>query len=72
MTIVEASGASGALPDPISRLINLLAEEREDFTSVEIAETLWLAMQIEPAAAVDHEPPSPRPHPCLHLRHPIL
>ena len=58
MTTVEASGASGAsgaLPDLVSRLINLLAEEREDFTSVEIAETLWLAMQIEPAAEVQHE-----------------
>ena len=47
MTTVEASEA---LPDPVSRLITLLAEERKAFTSVEIAETLWLAMQIEPAA----------------------
>jgi formylglycine-generating enzyme required for sulfatase activity len=38
--------------DSVSRLIELLATEHQHFTSIEIAETLWLAMQIESAAAV--------------------
>ena len=46
MTRSEAAGASS---NPVSELIKFLAEERETFTSVEIAETLWLAMQLEPA-----------------------
>ncbi|MEL7315357.1 MAG: hypothetical protein AAFN08_10425, partial [Cyanobacteria bacterium J06559_3] len=49
---------AGASPDPVSRLIQVLAEERRDFTSIEIAETLWLALQMEPAAkVVVKEPP---------------
>jgi formylglycine-generating enzyme required for sulfatase activity len=38
--------------DSVSRLIELLGIEHQNFTSIEIAETLWLAMQIEPVAAV--------------------
>ena len=56
MTRSETSRAS---PDSVSQLIKLLAEERKTFTSVEIAETLWLAMQIEPAAQVDQTDPVP-------------
>jgi formylglycine-generating enzyme required for sulfatase activity len=41
----------GTAKDPISELMKLLAEDRS-FTSVEIAETLWLALRIEPAAKV--------------------
>ena len=46
------TSAEGALPTSVSQLIKLLAEERKNFTSVEIAETLWLAMQIETTAQV--------------------
>ncbi len=64
---MTALGAAGASPDPVSKLIDLLAEERKNFTSIEIAETLWLAMQMEPAAEFvadepQHPPPTP-PHP---------
>jgi EAL domain-containing protein (putative c-di-GMP-specific phosphodiesterase class I) len=54
----------GARPDPVSRLVKALAED-QDFTSVEIAETLWLALQIEPATppAPDAEPEEPSPPP---------
>ena len=38
----------------VNALIQLLAEE-QDFTSVEIAETLWLAKVMEPTIAVVHE-----------------
>lgn len=38
--------------DSVRRLIELLATEYQHFTSIEIAETLWLAMQIEPVAVV--------------------
>jgi len=38
-------------PDATDRLIALLAAER-DFTSIEVAETLWLATKIEPVATV--------------------
>ena len=44
------TSAAGTSPDPVSKLIKLLIEERKNFTSIEIAETLWLAMQMEPAA----------------------
>jgi formylglycine-generating enzyme required for sulfatase activity len=47
---MTTSGAAGAATDPVSKLIKLLAEERKNFTSIEIAETLWLAMQMEPMA----------------------
>lgn len=40
---------AGASSGRVSKLIKLLAEEQA-FTSIEIAETLWLAMQIEPAS----------------------
>ncbi len=55
---------AGARPDPVSRLVKALAKD-QDFTSVEIAETLWLAMQIEPATPpapdIESEEPSPSP-----------
>ena len=38
-------------PDATDRLIALLAAER-DFTTIEVAETLWLATKIEPVATV--------------------
>jgi hypothetical protein len=56
MTMLEVSGA---LPDPVSQLIKVLAEERKDFTSIEIAEMLWLAIKIEPASLVDDSKPVP-------------
>jgi hypothetical protein len=56
MTNSETPRAS---PDSISQLIKLLSEERKNFTSVEIAETLWLAMQIEPAAPFVRDQPAP-------------
>lgn len=37
---------------PVSRLITCLVEQYAEATSIEIAETLWLAMQIEPAIPV--------------------
>lgn len=55
---------AGVRPDPVSRLVKALAED-QDFTSVEIAETLWLALQIEAATisepGVEPEEPSPPP-----------
>lgn len=51
-------GGAGAPPDSINKLIKLLAEERKNFTSIEIAETLWLAMQMEPMAEVIPDTPS--------------
>jgi hypothetical protein len=55
---------AGARPDPVSRLVKALAED-QDFTSVEIAETLWLALQIEsaPLPAPDTEPEESSPPP---------
>ena len=52
MTSAEGALPTSALPTSVSQLIKLLAEERKNFTSVEIAETLWLAMQIETTAQV--------------------
>jgi len=49
---MTALGSDEVSPDRVSRLIKLLAEERSHLTSVEIAETLWLAMQMEPVATV--------------------
>ncbi len=49
-------------PDAIDRLIALLAAERDD-TSIEVAETLWLATKIEPVATVPAETPTPAPLP---------
>ncbi|MFM7449445.1 MAG: SAV_2336 N-terminal domain-related protein, partial [Leptolyngbyaceae cyanobacterium] len=54
---------AGARPDRVSQLIKLLASERpwastEPWTSIEIAETLWLALHLEPAAGVKAEPPA--------------
>lgn len=46
-------------PARIDKLIQLLAEQRK-FGSVEIAETLWLAMQIEPEAQEERPAPTPR------------
>ena len=60
---MTTSGAAGTSPDYVSRLINLLAEERKTFTSVEIAETLWLAMQMEPAVEFVPAEPTPQPPP---------
>ncbi|MGK7907504.1 MAG: SAV_2336 N-terminal domain-related protein [Synechococcus sp.] len=40
------------LKNRIGQVVALLAEERK-YTSIEIAETLWLALQIEPAAKVE-------------------
>ena len=45
-------------PDAIDRLIALLATER-DYTSIEVAETLWLATKIEPVATIPAEAPVP-------------
>ena len=68
MTASEA----GAAPDSVSKLIKLLAEERKNFTSIEIAEMLWLAMQMEPAAEVVSDKsvllePTPSPIPSVPL-----
>ena len=49
------AGTSDGATDSVSELIKLLAEERKTFTSVEIAETLWLAMHMEPVATVEPE-----------------
>ena len=56
-------GTSEASTDPVTELIKLLAEERKNFTSIEIAETLWLAMQMEPVAEVEPELSLPLPPP---------
>ena len=58
--MAEKGGATEISSDPVDELIQLLAKERKDFTSIEIAETLWLALKIEPAAEISHDkdPPS--------------
>jgi formylglycine-generating enzyme required for sulfatase activity len=48
--------ASGASSDRVSQLIQFLAAEQRH-TSIEVAETLWLAMQMEPAAEIRVEEP---------------
>jgi formylglycine-generating enzyme required for sulfatase activity len=61
---MSLEGTSKTASDRVSRLIELLAEERKTATSIEIAETLWLAMQMEPVTVVESEPPqltSPAP-----------
>jgi formylglycine-generating enzyme required for sulfatase activity len=68
---MSRSRADRASPDSASKLIKFLAEDRE-FTSIEIAETLWLAMQMEPAMEPSDEEvvdqsqtPSPQPLPSV-------
>ena len=46
----------GPSADRVHRLVTLLAEQR-NFTSIEIAETLWLALQIEPETPVESVKP---------------
>jgi formylglycine-generating enzyme required for sulfatase activity len=48
---------SGASSESVNQLISWLAEQQKDYTSIEIAETLWLAMKIEPAAVFVAEEP---------------
>jgi formylglycine-generating enzyme required for sulfatase activity len=48
---------SGASSESVNQLIQWLAEQQKDCTSIEIAETLWLAMKIEPAAPFVAEEP---------------
>lgn len=45
-----------AASDQVGKLVRFLAEDRE-FTGIEIAETLWLALQIKPVADVEPETP---------------
>jgi alpha-amylase len=52
------SGENRPLRDRLSELMRLLAEEQK-FTSIEIAETLWLALKIEPVSAVVPDTPQP-------------
>lgn len=59
---MATSGERGASKDPIHQLMSLLAEEQllfneQKLTSIEIAETLWLALKIEPAAKVVADEP---------------
>jgi len=49
-------------PQALDRLVALLATEHH-CTSIEIAETLWLATQIEPVATRPTEAPAPEPTP---------
>ncbi|MDA0267407.1 MAG: SAV_2336 N-terminal domain-related protein, partial [Cyanobacteria bacterium] len=58
------AGTVGASARSVSELIKLLAEER-NFTSVEIAETLWLALQGEPATEVSPAESAPLPLPAI-------
>ncbi len=53
------AAAARSSPNAVSQLIKLLAEERQEPTSIEIAETLWLAMQMKPVAEVVREAPMP-------------
>ena len=46
-----ATSAAAPLKDPIDELIKLLMEERE-FSGTEIAETIWLALQMQPQVQV--------------------
>jgi formylglycine-generating enzyme required for sulfatase activity len=48
---------SGASSESVNQLIQWLAEQQKDCTSIGIAETLWLAMKIEPAAPFVAEEP---------------
>jgi formylglycine-generating enzyme required for sulfatase activity len=48
---------SGASSESVNQLIQWLAEQQKDCTSIEIAETLWLAMKIESAAPFVAEEP---------------
>jgi len=54
MTSSETPRAS---PESVNRLIKLFAEEQKTLTSIEIAEILWLAMQLEPAVPIVAEEP---------------
>ncbi len=67
---MSLSGESEPSPNsssPVDRLIQWLAENRDD-TSIEIAETLWLSMVMEPAATIEPEPePPPSPDPIATL-----
>ena len=58
--MAKKGGATEISSDSVDELIQILAKERKDFTSIEIAETLWLALKIEPAAEASHDetPPS--------------
>ena len=48
---MATTGGEAAAKDPIGKLIELLADDRK-FSGTEISETLWLALQMEPAAAI--------------------
>ena len=48
------SARKSPVPDAVSKLVGLLASEQA-FSSIEIAETLWLAMQMEPAREVEED-----------------
>ncbi|MGJ3252713.1 MAG: SAV_2336 N-terminal domain-related protein [Elainellaceae cyanobacterium] len=49
-------GESGVSKYPSDELIKLLVKEQK-FTSIEIAETLWLALRIEPTATITPDEP---------------
>ncbi|HIK45185.1 MAG TPA: SUMF1/EgtB/PvdO family nonheme iron enzyme [Leptolyngbyaceae cyanobacterium M65_K2018_010] len=56
-----------AAPDAVNRLVALLATE-QDYTGLEIAETLWLSMKIEAVATVSDDaavPANPPPLPVI-------
>jgi formylglycine-generating enzyme required for sulfatase activity len=62
----EPETPSNASPS-VDQLIQWLAENRDD-TSIEIAETLWLSMVMEPAATIEPESEQPlRPDPIASL-----
>ncbi len=65
---MQAGQGSESPINAVSRLISLLAEDCA-FTSVEIAETLWLATKLERPALTEPEPPPP-PEPALPLSPP--
>ncbi|MGC1305824.1 MAG: formylglycine-generating enzyme family protein [Phormidesmis sp.] len=57
----EPEDRGGATPQSaISKLIKLLADEQQ-FNGTEIAETLWLAMRIEPVDELTPLPPAEKP-----------
>lgn len=61
--------SSGASSESVNQLIQWLSEQRQASTSVEIAETLWLAMRIEPA--VDFVPELPESKVAIAPREPL-
>ena len=53
-----AMAEGGASSDAVGKLIKLLAKE-QSLSALEIAETLWLALQMEPAKTIENQPPRP-------------